>query len=292
MTPMGHPKRQTQKEWDEWQEEEKNLQRVAVLRRLIKFTGYESFDIDQLKSISSELLEIQPPTQMSQRDKDGFIFEYYQHQLKSQEGVALYGPSQRIIPRYKWSKATPEAFGFTYFPPTFVFEVMQFIKELEVSKIVESGDWVSEPDCSNRLALAYLRHYKTTKDLVWSKDAYKTSYFMISLSKVIGTTALPAHLQGHTFLSTSKLIIRQKDQQTVEVMAKLKSIIKRLKMTEGSSVFIGDDFIKAIDNTATARKPLLSVKSKLKSHRLIMEMKINPDKKTIFFAPIGVAMVG
>lgn len=154
----------------------------------------------------------------------------------------------------------------------------------------EKSDWIPFLDCSNTKALAYLRHLATTKELVWSKDSYKTTYFMLTVGDSFGDTLpdLPVSHNGLISISTSKFNVDPKDPDNFEVLKKLRVALKKMSLTQFSKTFLGEDFINIVDNTSAARPPIMQILNYPES-KLILEMKLNQFKKTVFFTPIGVA---
>jgi len=154
----------------------------------------------------------------------------------------------------------------------------------------EKSDWIPFLDCSNTKALAYLRHLATTKELVWSKDSYRTTYFMLSVGDSFGDTLpdLPVSHNGLISISTSKFNVDIKDADNLDILKKLRAVLKKMSLTQFSKTFLGEDFINIVNNTAAARPSIMQILNYPES-KLILEMKLNQVKKTVFFAPIGVA---
>lgn len=258
---------------------------------LTKFAGTTTLDHQQLAEILGEL-ESMPPPALIRQDME---------------------------PVFRWSKAPLEASGITSLDlkwsnlivdirrrlgvrtdspitePSIRLSVEEILDEEDNQLRAEWGasDWIPARDCCNSNAEAYLRHLATTKDLVWFKDAYKTTYFMLDVGASIGNTSsdIPVSYKGFISITTSKFILDANNEETLCVIKKLKVALKKLSLTQQSKKFLGDDFINVVDNTASAR-PVIQKILDNPDYKLILEMKLNPVKKTVFFAPIGAAYRG
>jgi len=259
---------------------------------LVDFTGTKEHSYQDLVEILKELEELESMLSKPERDLIN-------------------------LPRHHWSRAPIQAFGIdaedlhgsdliSHIQLTLMshqdrprnpmaMSCMELIEQEEQALRAEwkNSEWLPYRDCSNRNAEAYLRHLSTSKELVWSKDAYKTSYFMVKVLKSFSDLAnsdLPVKIKGSgfTFITTSKLILDLKDPDTVETVKKLKTVLKKMSLTQASKDFFGESFMSVVDNTNSARPPLFHVIENRDS-KLILEMKLNPLKKTVFFVPIGVA---
>ena len=258
------------------------------IHSLIAFTGTRDLSYQQLVEILQELKSFPPPPLLR----------------------------ESVQPIYRWSKALPGAEGIraedlrgsgviSHIGLSLMGHKDRPITErsssLSLEEILQeedqrlraewkNSDWIPFLVCSNTNAVAYLRHLATTKDLVWSKDSYKTTYFMLSVGESLGGTLpdLPVNYKGFISITTSKFTLDPGDTGNVDVLKKLRAVLKKMSLTKFSKTFLGEDFINVVDNTAAARPPILKILHSSES-KLILEMKLNPAKKTVFFAPIGVA---
>lgn len=221
-----------------------------------------------------------------------------------------------VQPIYHWSKALPDAAGIRaddvalFFldlgaslmgrkdlprkeSPEDLCDVLTAEWEAEDQRIRtewKNSEWIPFPNCSNTNATAYLRHLVTTKELVWSKDSYKTNYFMLSVgnSSWNDESEIPTSIGGSFVATTSKFNLDIDNLETANTLKKLRAVLKKFSLTQQSKAFLGENFIRVIDNTEAARPSMDKIVSSADC-KLILEMKLNPAKKTVFFNPIGVA---
>ncbi len=255
---------------------------------LKEFAGSSDLSYEQLSEVLNEIDSLPPPPQ-----------------LRSD-----------VHPLHKWSKAPPGTPGITSLDLRIYqasidlyFRLSNHVDKpkvhglpgLDLAAIIEEdferfgnkwkrSDWLPIRESTNTIAEAYLRHLATTKEMVWSKDMYKTTYFMVSVLRSLQDTLqdIPVSGSGFINITTSRFDLDIADVETVGVIKKLKAILKKMSLTQQSKTFLGDNFMSIVDNTASARPPIMAIANP-KGLKLILEMKLNSTKKTVFFAPIGVA---
>ena len=203
---------------------------------------------------------------------------------------AIHGAVQPVLSKIKhrWSKSS-NAQGLSFLNHADMADLEILRKQLENEFTFTGGEFKPVGNTCTKLARGLLkRDQENNLGTTWMRDAHQRLIFMVKLDALIQRRdALKGFPKGGSafILQTAKGVLNPDEPMNAVAVKEIKGMLRKHSMTKDMEAVFNPEWMMIVDIGSASRKVLDHFD--VKKHLLIVDLKINLEKRKISFTPSG-----